>query len=261
MISTVAKIVVIQHVPYEPLGTLDPLIRQRRHRIKYLNFARDPEAQVDINRYDALIILGGPMNIGQEESYPHLEKEKLLIRQAHNAQIPILGICLGAQLIAAAMGAKVFLAAEKEVGWRQLSLTSLGKNDPVVNAFANFSDVFQWHECTFELPHSADLLVTGEKIANQGFRVGKYTYGFQFHLEANRPLIERWLNLPAHQSLFASRSGVDSVESIREDTDRLLGDANNLGDKVFGAFLDLVPEVQAQHQFIHRNFNQLEYQL
>jgi GMP synthase (glutamine-hydrolysing) len=109
-----AKILVFQHVPFEPLGTLDPLVRSRRHRIRYVNFHRDPEALPDINGYDALIILGGPMNIGEELSHPHLEIEKQVIREAASQDKPILGICLGAQLIASALGSHDILREKKK---------------------------------------------------------------------------------------------------------------------------------------------------
>ena len=108
-----AKIMVFQHVPYEPLGTLDPLIRSQRHRIKYVNFGRNPESKPSIDGYDALIVLGGPMNIGQEKEYPHLDIEKQVIRNAIAQDKPVLGICLGAQLIASAMGGKVYQAPER----------------------------------------------------------------------------------------------------------------------------------------------------
>ena len=118
-----AKIMVCQHVPYEPLGTLDPLLRAQKHRIRYVNFGRTPLAKPSIAGYDALILLGGPMNIGQEAVYPHLNEEKALILQAHQMGIPVLGICLGAQLIASAFGASVSKAETAEIGWYPLHLT------------------------------------------------------------------------------------------------------------------------------------------
>lgn len=99
-----SKLLVFQHVASEPLGHLDPLLRASGIRIRYVNFGREAQAQPDIRRYDGLIVLGGPMNVDQVQQFPHLKTEIELIREAVNAQKPVLGICLGGQLLAAAMG-------------------------------------------------------------------------------------------------------------------------------------------------------------
>ena len=95
-----AKVLVFQHVPAEPLGTLDPMLRNRGHRIRYVNFHRDPDAQPDVSRYDALIVLGGPQMPDQGDIHPHLNVEMRCIEQALRHEVPVLGICLGAQLLA-----------------------------------------------------------------------------------------------------------------------------------------------------------------
>ena len=249
-----AKVLVFQHVPYEPLGTLDPLIRQRKHRIRYVNFGRDPHCKPSIDGYDALIVLGGPMNIGQESEYPHLETEKSLIRDAIDSNIPVLGICLGAQLIASALGAKVHPAKENEIGWYPLLSTSEGEADSVINHFSDVESVFQWHGFTFELPNEAELLVEGEGVKNQAFRVGENVYGFQFHLEASQPLIKRWLHLPQHQSELGLDKATQEIQRIWEDTQSYIDSSLALSKKVFASFLDLLPKVREKHHFSHRHF-------
>jgi hypothetical protein len=115
------KLLVLQHVAREPLGILDPLLREAGLRIRYVNFAREPAAQVDIARYAGLIVLGGPMNVDQAERYAHLSHEIEILRVALDRGIPTLGICLGAQLMAAALGARVHPNPVREIGWYPLS--------------------------------------------------------------------------------------------------------------------------------------------
>ena len=245
---------VFQHVPYEPLGTLDPLIRSRRHRIRYVNFGREPLAKPDILGYDALIVLGGPMNIGQEDEYPHLDTEKEVIRQAIQLDIPILGICLGAQLIASALGSEVYPAKANEIGWYPLTSTPLANNDPLISAWQSTEEVFQWHGFTFDLPAKAELLVSGEGVVNQAFRYNKNVYGFQFHLEASLPLIKRWLNLPQHLEELGLSQAQQRINSIWQQSLSRIERSLSLSEQVFSSFLDLLPKVNERHHFRHRMF-------
>jgi len=244
---------VFQHVPYEPLGTLDPLIRSHRHRIRYINFGREPHATPSIDGYDALIILGGPMNIGQEENYPHLTVEKEVIRQAIKRDLPILGICLGAQLIASALNAKVYSANINEIGWTKLSATQNGKNDPLINCFRRNESIFQWHAYTFDLPQEAQLLVEGEQVVNQAFKLKHNVYGFQFHLEASLPLVQRWLKLPQHVQELGLDNAHQRVDVIWHDTLLHMERSLSLSRKVFNQFLHLLPRVRRTHRFSHRH--------
>ena len=247
-----AKIMVCQHVPYEPLGTLDPLLRAQKHRIRYVNFGRTPLAKPSIAGYDALILLGGPMNIGQEAVYPHLNEEKALILQAHQMGIPVLGICLGAQLIASAFGASVSKAETAEIGWYPLHLTPQGEKDPVLHHLASDSKVFQWHGFTFDFPKQSTALATGTVCQNQAFRIDDAIYGFQYHLEASLSLIKRWLHLPQHQEELGDEAATQKIESIWKDTLYNIDDSIHLSRQVFSSFLDQLPKVNQLHYFAHR---------
>ncbi len=149
------RLLVFQHVPYEILGNLDPLLRAAGFRIRYVNFDRQPDAKPDISRYHGLIVLGGPMNCDQFERYPYLETEIEVIRQTIEEGKPILGICLGAQLIARALGARVKPNKTKEIGWYELNPTEAGHNDPLFAHFEASQMIFQWHGDTFDIPHGA----------------------------------------------------------------------------------------------------------
>lgn len=238
-----AKLLLFQHVPYEPLGTLSPLLRERGHRVRYINFSRDPYAQPDISKYAAIIILGGPGNVDQIDQYPYLQTEIDVINQALAAEMPILGICLGGQLLAAALGGKVYPAKEKEIGWTDIQVTETGKQDPLFKHWQATEKIFQWHGRTFDLPDQATLLATNNTCPNQAFRVGDNVYGFQFHLEVNELLISRWANLPLYQADLDSAAPDAHRQRILANTKKYIENTYQLSNKVFGAFIDLLPDV------------------
>ena len=251
-----ARILVFQHVPYEPLGLLDPMLREHRHRVRYVNFGR-PDAVAPnlafsgVNSYAGLIVLGGPMNIGQESDYPHLDHEKEAIRQAVNLGMPVLGICLGAQLLASALDAKVYPANKTEIGWHPVYQTDDGKTDPVTRHFGEAEQIFQWHGHTFDIPEGAICLLRSDCCPNQAFRYGDNAYGFQFHLEVCRDLIERWLTVPQHRDELSDLAP-NAADCIRRDNESHLPKSRQLADQVFGEFIDLLPPVRRQHQMNSR---------
>ncbi len=197
------KILVFQHVPYEPLGTLDPLLKQAGFRLRYVNFGRNPHERPSLEGYVALIILGGPMNADDVAAHPHLATESELIQEALQRDISIMGICLGAQLLAKALGGTILAGAGREIGWHDVELTDAGIRDQVLSTFGQQSQVFQWHDDVIELPPGVVHLARSERCATQAFRYGEHAYGFQFHLEVDRQLIERWLRVPQNQAVFA----------------------------------------------------------
>ena len=136
--------------------------------------------------------MGGPMNVYEEEKYPFLAEEDIFIKNIIGAEIPFLGVCLGAQLLAKACGGKVYKAEQEEIGWFNIRLTNLSKNDPVFSKTSNNLEVFQMHGDTFDVPKNAFLLAEGDVVKNQAFRVGKNAYGFQFHVEVNGEILSEW---------------------------------------------------------------------
>jgi len=235
-----SRIMVFQHVAAEPLGTLDRLIRERGHRVKFVNFERQPDARPKLDRYRGLIVLGGPMNVEDRATRAHLQTEIEVIGEALAAGKPVLGICLGAQLLAHALGATVRRHEVSEIGWYDLSLTEAGHADPIFAALGARTPVFQWHGYTFDLPRDAAHLASTSTCSNQAFRHGSNAYGFQFHLEMDQPLIERWLNLPAYRDdLIAAGLGRDA-DAIRADTLPRIKAMQSRAHAVFNNFLDLI---------------------
>jgi GMP synthase (glutamine-hydrolysing) len=233
------RLLVFQHVPYEILGNLDPLLREAGFRIRYINFGREPEAQPNVSRYDGLIVLGGPMNCDQHEQHVHLHTEIEAIRQAIDEQKPVLGICLGAQLIARALGAEVMPNKTREIGWYPLNPTDAGKADPLFGQLDTHQMIFQWHGDTFMIPEEAVHLATSPDCQNQAFRYGNNVYGLQFHLEVDEPMIMRWLKTPSMAEEALNFGGPDVVEQIAGDTSEHIEHSVTLGNRLFSEFIRL----------------------
>jgi GMP synthase (glutamine-hydrolysing) len=233
------RLMVFQHVAAEPLGTLHARIRARGHRIRFHNFQRHPDAQPNVDRYHGLVVLGGPMNVEDQHRLPHLKTELLAIEAALHQGKPVLGICLGAQLLAHVLGAPIMRHAQPEIGWYELATTAHGREDRVLGHLGERAPVFQWHSYGFGLPSGAVQLASTDTCEHQAFCYGSNAYGFQFHLEADAALIERWLRLPAYRDELAAAGIGQDEASIRTATASRLAAMQPLAEKAFNNFLDL----------------------
>lgn len=244
------KLLVFQHVPLEPLGTLNRQFKEAGFRIRYVNFDREPDREPDVSRYHGLVVLGGPQAASQTERYPHLAFEQEAIRRAADAGLPVLGICLGAQLIAAAFGGKVMRRAAPEFGWVDVRPTSEGQDDPLIGHFNGVESVYQWHSDTFSLPHGAVHLAQSDACQYQAFRIDDHVYGLQFHLEADRALINRWISSPQHTEELAEYGIEFDRNQALAECDSYLPRASELAGQVFGSFIERFYEFRrrrAQH--------------
>jgi GMP synthase (glutamine-hydrolysing) len=235
-----ARVLVLQHVAAEPLGVLDPMLRARGHRIRYVNFARDPDARPRLERYQALIVLGGPMQVGDNHRHPHLLTECRLIEQALHDGLPVLGICLGAQLLAHVLAAKVARCDQPEIGWYQLRPTPHTSADPLLAQLIEPHPIFQWHHWGFDCPAGSVSIADSVESGCQAFRVEDHAWGFQFHLELDERLIRRWLTLPFYRDDLAASGLTKSTADIAADTTRHLPDTLRLADEVFTCWLNLL---------------------
>jgi len=232
------KLLVFQHVASEPLGHLDPLLRESGVRIRYVNFGREPHATPDLRRYDGLVVLGGPMNVDEADRLPHLRFEMAAIREAMALERPVLGICLGAQLLAAAMGGVVHPNPVPEIGWYRLHARRAAHDDPLFRHFERQPQfVFQWHAYTFAPPPGAVRLAWTRNCRNQAYRLGERAWGLQFHLEADDALIGRWLGQPAGRSEIERYWDARRIARIRAATRQHLPVATALSNRVFGEFI------------------------
>ena len=165
------RALVLKHVENEGPGFMGGLFAADRCRTSLVELWKGHDLPSHFGGISCVVVMGGPMNVYEEERYPFLKAEDIFIRNVVERGIPFLGICLGAQLLAKACGARVVKAPEKEIGWYKVRLTGWGRQDPL---FHDIEDptVFQWHEDTFDLPEDAFLLAEGDVCRNQAFRVG-----------------------------------------------------------------------------------------
>ena len=189
-----AEVLALTHIACEGPGWWGEFLDERGHHVRIV--ALDAGEPVpDMDRYDAVLVLGGPMNVDEEGRYPWLAAEKAAIRRRALSGRPIVGICLGAQLLARSLGARVAKNPVKEIGWSVVTLTEAGGRDPLFAGCDAFLPVLQWHGDTFDLPDGASLLATSTLCAHQAFRVGDRAYGLQFHVEATPTMIAEWADV------------------------------------------------------------------
>lgn len=233
------KMIVFQHVAHELLGTLNPLLKEKGFRIRYINFGRHPEMDPSLEDYNGLVVLGGPMGVYEAEKYPHLKTEMKRIEEALKKDIPILGICLGSQLVAKALGAKVQKNKEPEIGWYDVELTEDGAQDPLFYKFRKSEKIFQLHGDSFELPKNSVHLARSELCEAQAFRYGEKVYGFQFHLEVDKPTIHRWLKIPANLKDIEDSSGKFTTGNIERETEKWVTRSMELSQATFSQFIKI----------------------
>ena len=206
------KVAVLLHDPAEPAGVIEELLAARGHSAATVRLDETNEVPGGLDGA-ALVLMGGPMSANDEVLHPWLADEKALVRHAVGAGRPVLGICLGAQVIASALGARVY-PSEQEVGWRALA------GAPGNPLFPPVFQAFELHGETFDLPAGAVLLATGERVPHQAFAVGS-AVGLQFHLEATAPMIAAWgASLPAEERARCAAETARHLPSAR----RLCGD-------------------------------------
>jgi GMP synthase-like glutamine amidotransferase len=177
--SLLMKAHVLQHVPFEGLGGIVPWLTARKAEVGCTRFFESTTLPAPLG-LDLIIIMGGPMSVNDEAELPWLREEKHFIREAVQAGVPVFGVCLGAQLIASALGARVYRNAQKEIGWFPVNA------EPTDVAFFHFPKLFtafHWHGETFDLPPGAVHLARSAACTHQAFQVGRRTLGLQFHLE------------------------------------------------------------------------------
>jgi GMP synthase (glutamine-hydrolysing) len=227
------SVIALRHVPFEDLGTLAPVLENRGFQVRYVDIGVDELPAREVASADLLVALGGPIGAADEEAYPYLIDELAVITERLSAGRPVLGICLGAQLIARALGASVApMSAGKEIGFGPVRLTNEGRESAL--APLDGVPVLHWHGDAFELPEGATCLASTDLCLNQAFTYRHHVLGLQFHLETDVSRFEQWL---IGHSVELAAAGV-SVESVRQDAHRFGNELAAISRQVFGKWLD-----------------------
>jgi GMP synthase (glutamine-hydrolysing) len=234
--SGMTRAIVIQHTPTEGPERVGDLARERGLTLDVRHVYRGDEVPAGLASDEILIVMGGPMGVADagDPRYPFLAPELMLLRTLCASRRPVLGICLGAQLLAHAAGARVFPASRREVGWSPVRFLRR-EQEPVLRGLRASETLFHWHGDTFDLPDGASHLASTESCANQAFHIDNVQFGLQFHCELSAETIAAWVRDDADYVVAAN--GRDGGERIAADTPRYFDDAVRAGDRLLSNIL------------------------
>lgn len=215
------KVIIIKHIGIEGPGTIADYLEDNNIAYEVIDIFNGGALPDSLSNVSSVITLGGPMNVYEEDKYPFLKDENEFLKDVIERDIPTLGFCLGAQLIAKAKGAVVKKAPEKEIGWFKISLNNDGLNGPLFQGFSREVEVFQWHGDMFEIPDGAVALAKSDVCPNQAFRIGKNVYGLQFHVEVTGDMVLEWL--------ASYKDELDTLKGL-VDPDKIISDTRSKSD-------------------------------
>jgi GMP synthase (glutamine-hydrolysing) len=235
-------VLALRHVAHEGLGTIEDVLRREQLVFSVVDLFHESLRTFHPEQLAGLIVMGGPMNVDATDRYPFLADEVKWIRQSVDAGLPVLGVCLGSQLLAKALGSRVYPNRVKEIGWYEIGLTEAARDDDLFYDCRPTETVFQWHGDTFDLPDGAVQLARSEQCENQAFRFGRTAYGLQFHLEVTPEIIASWLGEPGN---CGELDGLDYIdpEAIRRQTPDQIGPLKSLGDRILVRFAALCRDI------------------
>jgi len=229
-------IYVLEHSAHETLGLIAPGLDNATIEPRYLRPFRGDPIPWDLGDAAGLVLLGGPMGVYQHDRYPHLGQELRLIEQALAQQKPVLGVCLGSQLLATVLGAEVTPAGRKEIGWYPVTLTNPAFSDALMSDVEPSFVPLHWHGDAFPLPTGAVSLASSALTACQAFRYGTNAYGFLFHMEVTERIVEGMVETFSHEIAAAGAEEQHILDGIEEYLPRL----ESIGEMAFGRWAELV---------------------
>jgi len=228
-------LLLIRNEPSDTMGVAPSVFEASGADVRVLDAWDHDGGWPSLSEVAGLVVFGGVMNADQIDLYPFLDRERRLMRQALSAGTPVLGVCLGAQLLARALDQPVYRSPVKEFGFVPLAPTSTGRRDPVLSAIEPGDRIFQWHEDTFDLPEGAELLVAGEQVAAQAFKAGPDVpaWGVQFHAEVTAEELESWFDEagPKGQAEWGR-----TYEEVRAEMRQHLPTQHERARELFGRF-------------------------
>jgi GMP synthase (glutamine-hydrolysing) len=225
--------VVLRHVAFEDLGLLAPVLNREGWTVSFCEAAVEDLSHRFIEHADLLIVLGGPIGVYETETYPFLTREIALLERRLAKERPTLGICLGGQLMARALGGRVFAGSVKEIGWGPVALTEAGAVSSLAPLAEDGAKVLHWHGDTFDLPQGATRLASNANYENQAFAYCHHSLALQFHLEADPRQLEEWYVGHAVE-IAAARI---NINDLRTATAAIAAGVRAQADRVFGRWL------------------------
>jgi GMP synthase-like glutamine amidotransferase len=229
-------ILIIKHIDIEGPGTLGDFLKEQGEAFRIVEIGAGEGLPVDPKAYKAVVVLGGPMNVDEEEKFPFLRPENDFIQRTLKAKVPFLGICLGSQLLAKAAGAKVVRSPVKEIGWYQIQKCQLADSDRLFDGFCEQVPVFQWHGDMFQIPSNGHLLARAQGCPHQALRVGSNAYGLQFHVEITDKSIKEWCD---EYSATDLPGRMDHAKSMMEDYWKLKTAFDAQAQRLYQNFLEI----------------------
>jgi GMP synthase (glutamine-hydrolysing) len=212
------RILVLQHIACEPPGVYEDVLHAAGADLVRVEIDEGQQLP-ELAGFDGIVAMGGPMSVNDEREQPWLVEEKRLIASAVRSGMPFWGVCLGVQLLASSLGARVYPSAQPEVGLLPVFLTDAARADPVFAGLPAELLTLQWHGDTFDLPEDAVLLAGSPLCPNQAFRVGSHAYGLQFHLEVSPELAREWAAVPAYRESLESTLGAGALDRLISEVD------------------------------------------
>ncbi len=205
------RVLALQFCWDDPPGYLGDIMQE--HNIHYEIVEVDKNPTPDPTEFDAILAMGGLQHVGEDEKYPYLVDVESMIRKAVKEEIPYLGICLGGQLLAHALGAPVKKHSITPLGFFEVQRTAKGNDDPLFHGLPESVQVFHWHEDTFDIPQEAIQLACNTQTENQAFRYGRHAYGTQYHIEITPEMIDTWFHFPEYRQEIVNALGEDAVDN------------------------------------------------
>jgi GMP synthase (glutamine-hydrolysing) len=234
------RVVVLQHISCEPPGVYEDVMRQRGAAIERVELD-EGDRLPERGEFDAIVAMGGPMSVNDDEALPWLADEKAFLADSVRAGTPYWGVCLGAQLLAASLGARVYRGTAPEVGLLPVELTDEARSDPLFASLPDSLVTLQWHSDTFDLPPGSVRLASSPTYANQAFRHAN-AYGVQFHLEVSNDMAREWAAVPEYAASLEQVLGPGSSEELVGHIERCSTEMRAHGRALFERWLDVIVE-------------------
>lgn len=228
---------ILSHLQQEGSCTLGKLLIERGMRTRTINTPRKDMTTIDALRPDLLVVMGGPVGVYQADDYPFLKHEITIIQKRLAANLPTIGVCLGSQLMAAALGEEVRVGVQgKEVGWKPLDITEAGQKTPARHLAQSATNMFHWHGDTFDLPKEASLLASTDQYENQIYGIGKHALGLQCHPEVRADQLQEWFVM--FQGDVTGDNPLIPVQELRAQTAQYIETLNKQATLFFNEWLD-----------------------